>query len=93
MTPGASLEQMFSDHEERDEERFKELNEKIDTQLSPLQKAMWVGIGALPLLTIWAMWLTDNQLKESETISTIERLEIEAAVIRGVSEALQAYEK
>lgn len=84
----STVEALFQAHEEHDTERFKELEEKIESGLSPLQKAMWVGMGALPLLTIWAMWLTNAQLEESKTISTVERLEIEAAVIRGVDAAL-----
>lgn len=49
-------------------------------------KMVWTALGALPLLTIWAGWLTLQVLNPPINSATIQ-----AAVNTGINEALSGY--
>lgn len=50
---------------------------KTNGRVNWLEKAMWTALGALPLLTVWAGWLTVLQLNQPKPV---DQFQIQAAV-------------
>lgn len=53
-----------------------------------LIKLAWLSMGALPLLTVWAAWLTKVQLERGLAAEPVQAEQIQAAVL----DALEQYE-
>lgn len=53
------------------------------------EKLIWTALGALPLLTIWAAWLTQQTLNTPRT----DQAAIQTAVSEGLQEAIATYGK
>lgn len=58
-----------------------------------LTKLAWLTLGALPLLTVWSVWLTSETLKSREELSPVQTQAIQAAVLAGILEATKQYAK
>lgn len=55
------------------------------------QRLLWCAMGALPLLTVWSAWTTNEVLKSKEEISPLQTAAIQAAVQGGILEATKTY--
>lgn len=62
-------------------EQAKKTNGRVNLH----DKMLWTALGALPLLTIWAGWLTEIQLNRPAEVSTQQ---IQAAVQQAVENTL-----
>lgn len=74
----------------------KEQAKKTNGRVTMLEKLIWTALGALPLLTIWAAWLSNQVLANQQTITSLQTsasVELQAAVANGIKEALEEYNK
>ena len=62
---------------------------KTNGRVTKHDKMLWVALGALSIITPLSFWVVNQVSDESKTISTIERLEIQAAVSSAISAALR----
>lgn len=58
---------------------------KTNGRVNWMEKTIWTALGAVPLLTIWAGWLTIHALQPIQTATPDQ---IQAAVAEGIHEAL-----
>lgn len=47
-------------------------------------KMIWLAMGAIPLLTVWAAWLTKEQLDASRHTTIDQTAQVEAAVTKAL---------
>lgn len=51
-----------------------------------LTKGAWLVMGALPLLTIWSMWLTKETLDRDKASSVEQSAVVQAAVLKALDD-------
>lgn len=65
---------------------------KTNGTVSMLTKLVYMAMGALIILTPWAMWVTETVLKlQAQKVEPVTQADIDEAVERAINSALEAY--
>lgn len=88
------VEELMSAHFEAHTSILKEIQgqtTRTNGRVTLVEKLIWTGLGALPLLTGWSGWMTNEILAAKESLTPVQQAAINEAVreaIRGELKAL-----
>lgn len=75
---------------------LKEIREQTIKTNGTVGRHHWLigmAVGAIPLLSVWAGWLTMEVLEGQKSISPLEQAAIEASVYKGLLNAAKEYDE
>lgn len=83
-----SVKELMDAHFDAQNTKLDSIDDKVTKTNGTVRwhtKLLYLSMGALPLLTIWAMWLTNETLNSQKDISPIQR----AAIGQAIDEAFR----